>query len=88
MTNYMGKHVQVELVVKEYSFFPSSYTITNKVKISVVLYQKQETYSLQNNADQNPPTGVQLVPCIRSKLQSRKENSTPIHVCRNALCIN
>ncbi len=35
-------------------------------------------YLLQNNAGQHPPTGVQLVPCIRSKLQSRKENSTPI----------
>jgi hypothetical protein len=81
MTNYMGKHVHVEQVVKEYSFFPSSNTITNnKVKISVVLYQKQESYLLQNNAGQHPPTGVQLVPCIRSKLQSRKENSTPIHV--------
>jgi hypothetical protein len=78
MTNCMGKHVKVELLV-EYSFFPSSYTITNnKVKISVVLYQKQETYLLQNNAGQHPPTGVQLFPCIRSKLQSRTENSTPI----------
>jgi hypothetical protein len=79
MTNYMGKRVKVGLVVKEYSFFPSSYTITTKVKISVVLYQKQETYLLQNNAGQHPPTYLlQLVPCIRSKLQSRKENSTPI----------
>jgi len=44
-----------------------------------MLYQKQETYLLQNNAGQHPPTYLlQLVPCIRSKLQSRKENSTPI----------